>query len=436
MKNIFFVILFIFAFSIFAEAQNDSLLGNRLIEKMFAHRFAEAETYFDESIKTKIDKKILEQVVTSLETSIGKYKQPLGFHQQTDSVYNFLFYYSEFEKTKMDLKFTFNKNHKVLGFFLVEHQNTETLKPEADNTFYTNSVLKIPSKTIVLSGTLTQPKIVSDGKKIIAVLVHGSGPNDRDETVGINKPFKDIAEGLAKNGINVFRYDKRTFSAPESLNPNKLTIDDEVTDDVVNIVRFLKKNDSLHDTRIFVIGHSLGAMLAPRIALVLGDTLAGVVMMAANARPLEVAALEQIEYLLHNQPTEDMKKFAADFKHRLDYLHSAQFDKDSPTASLPFNTPASYWMSLHVYDQVATLKQLTLPILILQGERDYQVTMTDFKIWQNATAGNKNVRTQSYPKLNHLFMPGEGNSVPAEYMIANHIPDAVINEMAEWMKGQ
>ena len=435
MKNSFFIILFLLFFSLNSKAQNDSILGSQLTQNIFAHKFAEAEMFFDSSVKSKINKKVLEQVVMSLETSIGKYKKQLGFRQQTDSVYNFLFYYSEFEKTSLDLKYTFNKNHKAVGFFLVPHQEPEKLTPEINSADFTNTSFNINLKNIALPGTLTQPKTAIKNKKIVAIFVHGSGPQDRDETVGPNKPFKDLAEGLAKTGITTFRFEKRTKFAPNSLNLDKLTIDDEVTDDVVGMVHYFKNNDSLKNYKIIIIGHSLGAMMAPRIAEILRDTVAGIVMLAATARPLEDVMLEQIAYLQNHQPTNELKGYLADLKHRTEFLHSGEFDKDSPAASLPFNIPAAYWISLHTYNAVTTLKNSSTPTLILQGERDYQVTMTDFNIWKVATKEMKNVTLHSYPKLNHLFMEGSGDSTPAEYMTANNIPNYVIEQIAEWVLG-
>lgn len=433
MKNYFFIILIFLSFSLSLKSQNDSIIGSQLIENLFAHRYAEATMFFDTSVKSKINKTVLEHIVMSLETSIGKYKKQLSFQQQHDSVYNFLFYYSQFEKATLDLKLTFNKNHKIVGFFLVPHQDFEQVPVSQVADSFTSTLLKIRSKDIDLPGILTQTKIEARNKKILAILVHGSGPQDRDETIGPNKPFKDLAENLAANGISVFRFDKRTHFAPKSLNLDKLTIDDEVTDDVVNVVRYFKNNDTLKNYKIIIIGHSLGAMMAPRIAEMLRDTLAGIVMMAANARSLEDVMLEQINYLQNRQPTEELKKYLADLKHRTEFLHSGQFDKDSPAASLPFNIPATYWMSLHTYNAVTTLKNIKPPTLILQGERDYQVTMTDFKIWKDVMNNNKNVSLKSYPKLNHLFMEGTGDSLPVEYMTVNNIPNYVTEDIFQWV---
>ena len=77
---------------------------------------------------------------------------------------------------------------------------------------------------------------------------------------------------------------------------------------------------------------------------------------------------------------------------------------------------------------------LTLPMLILQGERDYQVTLADLEGWRNAVGSRANVSIKSYPTLNHLFLPGEGKSTPSEYERAGHIPDVVLDDIATWLR--
>ena len=73
-------------------------------------------------------------------------------------------------------------------------------------------------------------------------------------------------------------------------------------------------------------------------------------------------------------------------------------------------------------------------MLILQGERDYQVSLADLKGWRDALGARANVTIKSYPTLNHLFLPGEGKSTPAEYSRLGHVPDFVFDDIADWIK--
>jgi len=96
--------------------------------------------------------------------------------------------------------------------------------------------------------------------------------------------------------------------------------------------------------------------------------------------------------------------------------------------------PESYWKDLDAYSATATAAKLTMPMLILQGERDYQVTAQDVQAWRDALRGHAGVTIKTYPTLNHLYQPGEGKSTPAEYQKAGHIPAFVLDDIAAWIK--
>lgn len=267
----------------------------------------------------------------------------------------------------------------------------------------------------------------------MVIFLHGSGPNDRDETLSGNKPFKDLAEGLTTYGISSYRFDKRTKVAPLRCMGSDFNIDNEITDDAVNILRYFHSNDTFKDYKLYIIGHSLGAMMGPKVAQIAKNELSGLVMMAGNARPLEEVVLNQFDYLgsiLHDSA---ITKMGNKTKIQIAYLNSSKFNLTSPKDSLPFNLNASYWSSLKEYNQVKTLKKLRLPILILQGEKDYQVTMEDFDLWQKASRKMKNVSMKSYPSLNHLFMENPGIPSPEAYQVKQNIPSNVIHDIAIWI---
>jgi fermentation-respiration switch protein FrsA (DUF1100 family) len=108
--------------------------------------------------------------------------------------------------------------------------------------------------------------------------------------------------------------------------------------------------------------------------------------------------------------------------------------EDAKSGRLISGAPASYWLDLRGYDAPTAAKSVKQPMLVLQGERDYQVTMDEFARWNVALAGKSNVTFHSYPALNHLFIGGTGKSLPAEYEIPGHVDEAVIRDIAEWIK--
>jgi len=267
---------------------------------------------------------------------------------------------------------------------------------------------------------------VGPGPFPAAVLVHGSGPNDRDETVGGAKVFKDLAEGLASRGIVVLRYEKRTLQYRARLaGMSNFTVQEETVEDAVKAIALVRSQAEVNGGRVFLIGHSLGAYVAPRIAEQDGK-LAGMVLMAGNVRPVEDLLVEQVTYMgITGRQLENAKALQAKVKK----LEAG--DEDSPALG---GVPVAYWVDLKEYDPAAAAKRLGIPMLILQGERDYQVTMADFALWKAAVGSAKGVVMKSYPALNHLFVAGEGKSLPAEYAKPGHVALAVIDDIARFVK--
>ncbi len=110
--------------------------------------------------------------------------------------------------------------------------------------------------------------------------------------------------------------------------------------------------------------------------------------------------------------------------------------RDAGRSSLPLGVPASYWLDIRGYQPGKAAKELKLAMLILQGERDYQVIAEDLAGWKEHLSGRKDVTFKTYPKLNHLFIAGEGKSTPKEYLKAGHIAKEVIEDIAAWIGKQ
>lgn len=282
-----------------------------------------------------------------------------------------------------------------------------------------------------LPGTLSLP--AGTGPFPAVVLVHGSGPNDRDQTLGPNRPFRDLAHGLAGHGIAVLRYDKRTRVRPGDFAGNDFTVEHEVIADAVAAVEAIAADPAVDPGRVFVLGHSLGALLAPRIAQ--RAALAGTVLVAAPARPLEDLVIEQMEYILGLDPDNLARNESrmAQLREQRDVVRTL----DDPEATgLMLGLPASYWMDLSSYDAVATAAALDVPILLLHGGRDYQVTDTDFALWQQGLAGHAGATLVRHAELNHLMMAGDGRSTPTEYLRRSDVDPGLIAQVAEWILQQ
>jgi dienelactone hydrolase len=328
-----------------------------------------------------------------------------------------------FEKQNINARFIVNQQGQVAGMFLLPGetpwQRPAYSKPET----FTERAVTIGADQWKLPGALTIPN--GAGPFPALVLVHGSGPNNRDETVGGTRVFRDLAEGLASRGVVVLRYDKRTLQYRARMAGLKeMTIHEETGEDAVRAAELLRAQKEVDPKRVYVLGHSLGGYVAPRIAEEDGK-LAGIVLLAANARPLEDLIVEQAEHL--NVPAKDLEGIRAAVK-RVKTLEPG--DADAPPL---LGMPAPYLLDLKGYDPVALAKRVNIPMLVLQGERDFQVTMKDFELWKAGLGARKDVVFKSYPALNHLFVAGEGKSTDAEYRKPGHVAPEVIDDIAKWL---
>lgn len=322
-------------------------------------------------------------------------------------------------------------NNTLLNFEIHSVDTSVPSAPYADPTQYTETDVAVITGRWELGGTLLLP--TSDELVPAVVIVHGSGPQDRDATIyGINKPYRDLAEGLASNGVAVLRYDKRTFVYGVDMADDYVyaTIQEETIDDALSAIELLRNTPGIDPDRIYVAGHSLGGMIAPEIARQDGH-LAGIIIMAGNSRPLVDLTLEQLDYLGSLPVNNNAAGRAALDEMRVDMQAIQALTAESDPNQFLFGAYITYWLDLNAHNQVETAQALNIPILVLQGERDYQVTMTDFEIWRAALPDATFI---SYPALNHMFLAGEGMSTPAEYAVAGHIPEEVITDIVDWIE--
>lgn len=437
MRNIFITIACFFG--VFVYAQTAEELSSAFIKKLERQKFDSCYAMFDTVITNKISSGMLEQMWGSMPRYMGEYK---GFSEITteekDSIL-LTYVLCSFEKMKINLQLAYhNPPSKIVGIYFTPPKSKTTYSsPDyvQPHKFY-ETKLAVKTGTMALPGALCIPNHTKNPP--VVILLAGSGPNDKDETIGPNKPLKDIATGLASLGIATFRYDKRTLVYGEEMSTQyeKVGIYEEVIEDAVNAIKTIRAFPDLKTSNIFIAGHSLGAMCAPLVASK-SKEVKGIVLLAGNARPLEDLILEQVKYLASQDSlsSDDMKEIDT-LQQQVARVKQLKILKKSKKEELPLGLPSYYWQSISKYHQVETAKKLKQPILVIQGERDYQVTMKDFELWKQALGDNSKNKFISYPDLNHLLLPGKEKSWPQEYQLQGNVSPKLVTDLAEWIKAQ
>lgn len=449
MNRILLLLTSILFVSVNMNAIDDPLIrkSEQIYQFVLAGQGDSVHSCLADDLKGKLSPVVFNNTFKQLEAQFGKLRSADDW--ETDTAERIKIYYRNVHFANYSMRFllAFNADGKMNTIRFMPVPQVSTEKPASfDQTKLEEREIKIQSGKFTLPGTLTLPK---GGKNLpVVVLVHGSGPNDRDETLGPNKPFRDIAWGLAEQGIAVIRYDKRTkvYGARSVSEGEEFTLDNEVVDDALAAVRLAKYIPEIDSKRVYVLGHSLGGMVAPRIAehgekQELSPTrkndLAGIIILAGNARPFEDLLPEQVAYIASLKDSSDATKAEVEeLKRQVANVKKLGTDAFDPKIPLPLGVPESYWRSLLAYKQVEVASKLKLPILILQGERDYQVTMEDFGLWRFGLYRNSNVQFKSYPKLNHLLQEGSGKATPFEYNHASPVPAYVIADLANFISGK
>jgi uncharacterized protein len=402
------------------------------VDLMAKEDFAGANKMLDASIQKLLSAEQLSKVWKMLPAQFGAYQKQVGARHEPSGLNELVIVNCEFQRSPMDFRFTFNGSGGMVSVRVVPGV---VVVPKPDNVKETELV--VDAGDWPLPATLSTP--ASGGPFPAVVLVHGSGPQDQDETIFANKPFRDLAWGLASRGIAVLRYFKRTKEYPNRATAGgAITLKEETVDDAVAAVALLRKTADIDAKRIFVLGHSLGGMAIPRIGAA-DPAIRGFIMLAGSTRPMEDMILSQMTYILSNEPTIPQTKKDETLnamKAKVALVKDAKLSASTSARDLPLAIPAEYWLDLRGYNPAEAAKLLKQPMLVLQGERDYQVTMDDFNGWKTALGDRKNVVFKTYPALNHLFIAGEGKSLPAEYMRPGRVAANAIDDIAAWVKAQ
>ena len=313
-----------------------------------------------------------------------------------------------------------------------------------------------------LAGTLTMPE--KKGHYPAMLLIAGSGPQNRDAQFGDHKPFLVIADYFTKKGFIVLRYDKRGVGQSRGTSATATTAD--FAADATTAFQFLKMQPEVDSTKIGLVGHSEGGLIAPMVAAAHKDIAFMVLLAAPGVRGSEVLVDQQVAIAVANGKDKEEIKAIREvnegaFEIIQQYTDSADLvahlrpyvadvsatDKDRPAGmdlekyvDLQLNALLHTWMLYFLrYDPGPTLQQVQCPVLALNGINDLQVTPEpnlDRVQTMLQLGGNANVTARKLPGLNHMFQDSE-TGLPSEYQTnPQTFSPVVLVFIAAWLKKQ
>ncbi len=400
-----------------------------LLEENFAR--LEQSYQYDNNMKAAITTDDTKKTVLFNNSEYGRFKDMNEVYALSVGAYQYVMVPVECSVNNFNYQIAFDGNHNIVGFKYGEYA---TKKPAEDNTIpagVSETEYSFASDGFILPGTLTVPEEERDFP--VVILVHGFGPSDRDESIYGNKPFRDIAWALAREGIASYRYDKRSYLYEGRVSGNTaVTIEDEVIHDVIAAAAMVKNLENVDSSRIYILGHSLGGYAIPRIAEEYAG-IAGYILMAAPAQHVKEYILDQYEFLAGEDETvtEEEQKELNNIKSEVSLLDKPE---KIPENKLLLGAYKDYWVDLAGYNPIKTAEKITAPVLVLQGERDYQVTMNQFNLWRENFKDANNWFFRSYASLNHFMITGAGLPDSSEYRKKSHVDELVTQDIIQFIK--
>ena len=255
---------------------------------------------------------------------------------------------------------------------------------EVKNNFAEQSVV-IENDGYSLNGVYSY---IDDGGEYPAVLIiAGSGPIDYDGTAGVLRPYKDIADGLVRNGISTLRVDKRTFEYAAEFDV-KAGIEEEYLSDCRAAVSFLKEQGI---SEIYLFGHSLGGQIAAEIAAE-DSEIDGMILFNSSARHLADIACDQF--------------IAIDPDNSAEYITYAQAAKNASEGNAKgyyyYSASDWYWVSYNKLDTIKSITDADIKTLIINSTADMQSFDADIKMWQDNFSDSEKVTIRIYDDMSHI----------------------------------
>ncbi len=436
-RKIGLLLLITFQFTQLVNAQNNAValsFTNNIIKYFSTQQFDSIYNIQDAEMKRKVDANDYE---TMWNNFIENYDSLASVGETSvtkkDSLWVTVTKIS-FVKKDYNLKLTINNNNQLAGIFFTNTKINHTPPAYINTLLFYEVKLNVPTKGIESEGVLSIPK--GNEKHPIVIIVGGSGPTDKDGTIGANKPYKDLAWALAAKGVAVYRYDKRTANSSnlKGVETDKFTMEQEYLIDLKNIANTLSKDKRFDAKKIVIAGHSQGGFMIPYFKMNL-PKVAGFIGLAANYQTIAEIIPNQLAYLSNLNNDSTTKAAYSPLVAKANYTKNHIYDEHANNDSLFPGLTIAFLRHMDKYkpDNIASVLNKK-PMLFIQGARDYQVTPAELNLWKNKLKNACCATYIQFEKLNHMLLVGEGKSTPSEYNLPNNVPEYVATEIANWVK--
>ncbi len=436
-RKLFFLLLFqasLFSTSLFASdftIANEK--GKEVLDLFVNKKFAQIEAKVDTLYRSYYSAITLERDWNELLGTYGNFVSAKVVNYEKNQYYNFIAYKINFEYLPYIFNISYNEQGNIIYISFMPAHKIYVAPDYCDVTKFLERKITVHNGFYDLPGILTMPNDVA--KAPLVIIVVEAGPTDKDGSYEENKPYKDLAWGLASKGFAVFRYEKRSnnygiYLARDKAAYETFTPREDLLDDLYRSIDTLKTLPDVDPKKIYILGHGQGGMLAPLVAKERNDV-RGIIMLGANAKRTQEMMIDQYKYLSTVTPNKKPEYDAQTINaiRSMDKKLNPLTEHDR----MPYSVQATYWVWLNKYKHLEVSKKLKKPMLILHGDRDYQVNIENLELWHKTLDKNPNVTIKNYPKLNHLFYSGEVASTYSEYYLKGNLPDYLVKDICDWL---
>lgn len=431
MRNMLLMCLFIIVFVLTGIASDDfQMVFEEYIESFLNGEYERAVQLQTQELTAAFNLQSMKQSASVIFSQYGKPESEYSTELiEQEGYYSFLLI---MKTTKGFIRFTVtvNENHQIAGFFAAPVPSPIKTIAYVQTQAIEEKEVRFGIKDWEVEGVLSLP--VNHSEYPLVIIVGGSGPTDMNGAVGPNTPYKDIAQGLASKGIAVLRYNKRTAQYGSKINETmsdiENMIDFEYVEDIFEALKYASEIDEVN--AIFLAGHSLGGTIIPKIAAK-SKIVDGLILLAPGIRRLAQISIDQNKYakeylgISDEQIDQVTQFFTMILNHELDENYPIQ----------PGLT-AGYYYELDHYKPIDDLSEVKKPVLVLQGEEDFQATMEgDFLPLKERYKDDSHFTFVSLEGINHLLMKVEEGVFhwTDEYNTPGFVDEQVIDQLFQWI---